>query len=164
MKNILITGGCGYLGSMLATQLISKGYKVTVIDNLMFKKQTLKHLFIKKKFTFQEIDVRDFPKMKKFYNKSDIIFPLAALVGAPLCEKNKKAAREINEQSILRMVKYLSKDQRVIYPNTNSGYGISEKQKICDENTPLNPISLYGITKKNLKRQYLIEKIVFLLD
>ena len=148
MKNVLITGGCGYLGSMLATQLINKGLKVTVIDNLMFKKQTLKHLFINKNFKFHEIDVRDLATMKKFYNKNDIIFPLAALVGAPLCEKNKKAAKEINEVSILNMAKYLSKDQRVIYPNTNSGYGISEKQKICDENTPLNPISLYGITKK----------------
>ena len=87
--------------------------------------------------------------MKKIYSKNDVIFPLAAIVGAPLCDKNKKKSFEINEKSIVDMVNFISKDQKIIFPNTNSGYGSSKSRKPCTEDMPLKPISLYGNTKKN---------------
>ena len=146
---ILITGGAGYLGSMISTDLINNNYKVTVVDNLSYKKQSLKHLFYYKNFNFINQDVRDITKMKKIYKSHDVIFPLAALVGAPLCDKFKKKAISTNEQAIKDMLQNISKNQRIIFPNTNSGYGSSKSNKMCNEETPLLPISLYGITKKN---------------
>ena len=149
MNKILITGGLGYLGSMLATKLVYLGYNVTVVDNISFKRQSLKHLFFYKNFKFINLDVRNINYMKNIYKKNDYIFPLAALVGAPFCDKHKKKAIQINESAIKDMIKNISKNQRVIFPNTNSGYGISKIKKPCTEEMPLNPISLYGLTKKN---------------
>ena len=147
MEKILITGGAGYIGSMLTTKLIEKGYKVTVIDNLQFSKNSLDHLFIYKNFKFIFGDVRDKNLIKKNVKKQNIIIPLAALVGAPLCEKYKKEAKEINFESVQYMLKIINKRQKIIFPTTNSGYGIGQKGKYCDENSPLNPISFYGKTK-----------------
>tara|TARA_Y100000996_G_C22538209_1_gene649041 strand:- start:159 stop:1097 length:939 start_codon:yes stop_codon:yes gene_type:complete len=155
MDKILITGGLGYLGSMIATKLVYLGFNVTVVDNISFKRQSLKHLFIYKNFKFINSDVRDLNQMKKIYKKYDYIFPLAALVGAPFCDKYKNKAIEVNEIAIKDMIKNISKNQRVIFPNTNSGYGISKIKKPCTEEMPLNPISLYGITKKNAENAIL---------
>ena len=147
MKNILITGGGGYIGSMLTTELINLGFKVTVIDLLKFDKGSLDHLYFEKNFTFIKGDVRNLNLLKKYISKNEFIIPMAALVGAPLCEKNKKEAIETNFQSIKNILKNLSNKNKLIYLTTNSGYGIGEKNKFCDENSPLNPISLYGKTK-----------------
>ncbi len=152
---ILITGGAGYLGSMIATDLITKNYKVTVIDNLSYKKQPLKHLFFHKNFRFINEDVRNISKIKNILKSHDVIFPLAALVGAPLCDKFKKKAISTNEVAIKEMLKIVSKNQRIIFPNTNSGYGIASTRKLCNEKTPLLPISLYGVTKKNAEQMIL---------
>ena len=151
-EKILITGGAGYIGSMLATKLIEKGYKVTVIDNLRFSKNSLDHLFIYRNFKFIYGDVRNKNLIKKNIKKHNIIIPLAALVGAPLCEKYKKEAKEINFESIKYMLKIINKKQKIIFPTTNSGYGIGQKEKYCDENSPLNPISFYGKTKADAEK------------
>jgi nucleoside-diphosphate-sugar epimerase len=144
VKNILITGAAGYIGSMLATRLVSLKYNVTAVDMLKYDKNSLSHLFGKKNFKFIKADIRKIPCIKKIVKKQDYIFPLAALVGAPLCEKN---TLKTNVESIVNLIKYLKPNQKIIYPTTNSGYGIGEKNKYCDENSPLNPISLYGTSK-----------------
>ena len=147
MKNILITGGAGYIGSMLSTKLVELGHNVTVIDNLRFSKNSLNHLYIKKNFKFIFGDVNNKKLYKNLILKNEIIIPLAALVGAPLCNKFKKEAIETNLNNIKFLLKIVKKKHKIIYPTTNSGYGVSKKNKYCDENSKLNPISLYGKTK-----------------
>jgi nucleoside-diphosphate-sugar epimerase len=154
MKNnrILITGGAGYLGSMLATKLVSMNYYVTVVDMLKYDKNSLSHLFVSKNFKFILGDIRKISCIKKIIKNQDFIFPFAALVGAPLCEKFKKNTIETNVNSIKNLIKYLKSGQKIIYPTTNSGYGVGEKNKHCDENSPLKPISLYGKTKAEAEK------------
>ena len=147
-KKILITGGAGYIGSKLATKLVSIGYEVTVIDILKFSSKSLNHLFTNKNFHFIKGDVRNKKLIKKLIVKSEFIIPLAALVGAPLCEKYKSEAIAVNLNSIKYLLDEASKKQKkIIYLTTNSGYGVGEKNKHCDETSPLRPISLYGRTK-----------------
>ena len=147
-KKILITGGAGYIGSKLATKLVSIGYEVTVIDILKFSSKSLNHLFTNKNFHFIKGDVRNKKLIKKLIVKSEFIIPLAALVGAPLCEKYKSEAIAVNLNSIKYLLAEASKKQKkIIYLTTNSGYGVGEKNKHCDETSPLRPISLYGRTK-----------------
>jgi nucleoside-diphosphate-sugar epimerase len=152
LNKILITGAAGYLGSMLATRLVSMNYFVTAVDILKYDKNSLSHLFGKKNFRFIKGDIRQISCIKKIIKGQDFIFPLAALVGAPLCEKYKKNAIKTNLKSIKYLIKYLKSGQKVIYPTTNSGYGIGEKNKFCDENSPLKPISLYGVTKAEAEK------------
>ncbi len=147
MSNVLITGGAGYIGTMLSTKLLSLGHKVTVVDLLKYDKGSLNHLYFNKNFKLICDDVRKKNLMKKLVKKHDFIIPLAALVGAPLCEKFKKDAVSTNLGTIKTLCEIVTKRNKVIYLTTNSGYGIGEKDKFCDENSPLNPISLYGRTK-----------------
>ncbi len=143
---ILITGGAGYIGSKLIEKLMDQELSITCLDNLMFDQKNLTSM-TSDKINFIKGDVRDQTLMKDLYKKSDIIIPLAAIVGAPLSAKMPKETEDINFGSIDFMCKNLSKDQRVIMPVTNSGYGIGKKDEMCDENSPLNPISSYGKTK-----------------
>ena len=145
-KRILITGGAGYIGSMLATKLVYLGHNVTVVDKLIYSKQALNHLYAYKNFKFMNFDVRENKKIKKLIDNNDFILPFAGLVGAPLCEKKKRDAVQINFKAIKDCVKF-SKNKKIIFLMSNSGYGVGEKNKFCDENSPLNPISLYGRTK-----------------
>jgi len=147
MKKILITGGGGYIGSMLSTELINLGHKVTVIDLLKYDKGSLDHLYFKKNFTFINDDIRKPKLLKKHIKKNEYIIPLAALVGAPLCEKNKKEAISINLEAVKKILQNLNKKNKLIYLTTNSGYGVGKKNKYCDEKSLLKPISLYGQTK-----------------
>jgi nucleoside-diphosphate-sugar epimerase len=147
MSKILITGGAGYIGSMLCTRLLSLGHQVTVIDLLKYDKGSLNHLYFNKNFKLIVDDVRKKSLIKKFVKQNDYIIPLAALVGAPLCEKYKKDAISTNLGTIKTLCEIVTKKNKIIYLTTNSGYGIGEKDKYCDENSPLNPISLYGRTK-----------------
>ena len=146
-KKILITGGAGYIGSKLTTKLLDLNYEVTVVDILKFSSKSLNHLFNYKNFTFIKGDVRNKKLMKSLIRKNEFIIPLAALVGAPLCEKNKKEATSVNLGSIKYLTKTMNKSNKLIYLTTNSGYGVGKKNKFCDESSPLNPISLYGRTK-----------------
>jgi nucleoside-diphosphate-sugar epimerase len=132
---------------MLVTALLRENYEVTVIDSLDFSSTSLNHLFSNKKFIFIKGDATIGSLIKKHLKGKDFVIPLAALVGAPLCAKFKKKAIRINLNGIKKIISYLNKNQKIIYPTTNSGYGIGKKNKYCDENSPLNPISLYGRTK-----------------
>ena len=147
MSKVLITGGAGYIGSMLSTKLLRLGHKVTVVDLLKYDKGSLNHLYFNKNFELICDDVRKKSLMQKLVKKHDFIIPLAALVGAPLCEKFKKDAVSTNLGTIKTLCEIVTKKNKLIYLTTNSGYGIGEKDKYCDENSPLNPISLYGRTK-----------------
>ena len=147
MQKVLITGGAGYIGTMLSTKLLNLGYQVTVVDLLKYDKGSLNHLYFYKNFQFLCEDVRNKNLMKKLVKKFDFIIPLAALVGAPLCERFKKDAISTNLETIKTLCKIVTKKNKIIYLTTNSGYGVGEKNKYCDENSPLNPISLYGKTK-----------------
>ena len=158
MEKILITGGAGYIGSMLCTKLLSLGHKITVVDLLKYEKNSLSHLFYHKNFQFIKDDVTKTSVVKRIIKKQNIIIPLAALVGAPLCAKNKKQTIKTNVTSIEIILKYIKSSQKLIYPTTNSGYGIGQKDKFCDENSPLNPISLYGTTKLQAEKLIMTHK------
>ena len=147
MSKILVTGGAGYIGSMLCTKLLEAGHIVTVIDLLKYDKGSLNHIYFHKNFKLICDDIRKAGLIKKLIKQHDFIIPLAALVGAPLCEKFKKDALSTNLGSIKTLCNLVTKKNKVIYLTTNSGYGIGEKNKYCDENSPLKPISLYGRTK-----------------
>jgi nucleoside-diphosphate-sugar epimerase len=152
--NILITGGAGYIGSELVAHLLNDGHKVTCIDNLMYDPTSLLRYTIDPNFNFEKGDVRNLQFLKRHVDKADIIIPLAALVGFPLCEKDKRGAREINYEVNQWIADNKSKDQRVVYPCTNSGYGTSKDGSVCTEESPLNPVSLYGVTKVQAEKAY----------
>ena len=151
-KKILITGGAGYIGSMLVSKLVDLDYDVTVIDSLKFSSDSLNHLYFYKNFKLIVGDVRNKDLIRKELKKNEYIIPLAALVGAPLCEKNKKEAVSVNLDSIKLLMKYINKKNKIIYLTSNSGYGVGKKNKFCDEKSPLNPISLYGRTKVSAEK------------
>ena len=155
MKKILITGGAGYIGSILTPLMLSENYKVTVIDNLSFNQNSLNNCCYYKNFYFVNGDITNYKLMDDLISQSDIIIPLAAIVGAPACAKNENLAKIINYDALLNIADKLSNDQIVIYPNTNSGYGISISQDYCDESTPLNPISTYGKHKVEVEKAFL---------
>jgi len=146
-QKILVTGGAGYLGSVLCEHLLDAGHAVTVLDNLTYAQHSLFHLCANPKFNFVAGDCRDEATVAPLAREADVIIPLAAMVGAPLCERDPLSAKSINLEAV-RMIKRLrSPRQLIVYPNTNSGYGITSGTLACDENTPLEPISLYGQTK-----------------
>jgi nucleoside-diphosphate-sugar epimerase len=144
---ILITGGAGYLGSVLTPSLLALGHEVTVVDNFLFRQNSLADCCQFETFQAVRGDCRDEALMKKLAAGADVIIPLAALVGAPICDRDPMAARTTNSEAVAMLCRTASKAQRIIMPVTNSGYGIGEKGKYCTEETPLRPISLYGITK-----------------
>jgi len=145
--SILVTGGAGYLGSTLVPALLAEGHRVTVIDNFMFKQNSLNHVCADPNFSAVRGDARDEATLKPLLKAADIVIPLAALVGAPLCDRDKIGAVTINRDAIETLTKLMGKSQRLLMPITNSGYGIGQKGKAITENDPLNPISLYGRTK-----------------
>ena len=157
MKKILITGGAGYIGSILATKLVDLGHKVTVVDLLKYSSSSLNHLYSFKNFNFIHADVQNGNVMKKLISKNEYIIPLAGLVGAPLCEKYKKEAISVNYKVIKDCVKY-SKNKKIIFLMSNSGYGVGEQNKFCTEDSPLNPISLYGKTKCDAEKEVIKAK------
>lgn len=145
--NILVTGGAGYLGSVLVPKLLSLGHNVTVLDSFTFRQNSLMDCCHYSSFTVVRGDVRDEKLIKRLLKSADVIIPLAAIVGAPACDRDRIGAKTINTDAVKLIVDNASKEQRLILPTTNSGYGIGQKDKSCTEETPLNPISHYGITK-----------------
>lgn len=149
---ILVTGGAGYLGSILVPALLNEGYEVEVIDNFMFNQASLMDVCSNPKFSVTRGDVRDKELMKKLIKDKDIIIPLAALVGAPLCKRDNVGTRTTNYEAIKLLCEIASKNQKIIFPTTNSGYGTTTGEIYCTEETPLNPISLYGQTKVDAEK------------
>ncbi len=155
MTRILLTGGAGYIGSILAPELLAAGFQVTVLDNLMHRQFSLAPCFANDHFAFVRGDVRDERVMAELLKEADIVIPLAALVGAPLCDRDPTTAIGVNRDAIQWMCGQLSPQQTVLLPVTNSGYGIGEKGAFCDENSPLRPVSLYGRTKVEAEAEVL---------
>lgn len=148
MNKVLITGGAGYLGSVITARLLSDGYKVTVLDKLLFNQTSLLHYTSNPHFKFVYGDVRNINELEKLCNDADIIIPLAAIVGFPACAADPTLAKEINFDQIANIVKFTQgKGKKILYPNTNSGYGVANGETFCTETSPLNPISVYGKTK-----------------
>jgi len=145
---ILITGGAGYLGSILTGKMLDRGYEVTVLDKLIFNQVSLLPFTSNPKFKFIHGDVRNQKLLEKLCNEVDVIIPLAAIVGFPACAAEPELAKEINFQQIVNIVKFTNgKGKKILYPNTNSGYGLGTGQLECTEESPLTPISVYGTTK-----------------
>ena len=142
---VLITGGAGYLGSTLSELLLDKGYNVTVFDNLLYNQLSVLHLYKRENFKFIYGDVRDIDQLKKLIPNFDVIIPLAAIVGMPACKANPDLTIDVNFNQIQNIINLLSKDQKIILPNTNSQYGSSDS--IITEESPFNPLSLYAKTK-----------------
>ncbi len=145
--NVLVTGGAGYIGSVLVPELLAAGHAVTVLDNFMWRQASLLDCCHHERFTIVRGDARDEGVLKKLLPGHDVVIPLAALVGAPLCDKDQIGARTTNLEAIRSLVRLTSREQRIVFPVTNSGYGIGEKGTHCTEESPLRPISLYGETK-----------------
>lgn len=146
MKKILVTGGAGYIGSLLLEKLLDNNFEVTVIDSMMFKTNLL-HLYGKGKLNFICEDVRNKELLKKEISRADIIIPLAGYVGVNMCLKYPRDATEINYEIVKYIAEIKSNEQKIIFPNTNSGYGTKSGLEYCTEETPMEPISLYGRTK-----------------
>jgi nucleoside-diphosphate-sugar epimerase len=152
---ILVTGGGGYIGSVLTPILLSIGYEVTVVDNFMFHQNSLAECCQYDTFNVVRGDCRDEGLMKDLVKSADVIIPLAAIVGAPLCGRDKIATETTNRDAIKMLCRLASKEQRFLVPITNSGYGIGEKGKMCTEESPLRPISAYGVTKVEAEKAIL---------
>jgi len=144
---ILVTGGAGYIGSVLVPELLAAGHRVTVLDSFMFRQASLNAVCHLPGFSVVRGDARHEAVIKPLLAKADVVIPLAALVGAPLCERDPIAATSTNRDAIATLVRLASKHQRIILPNTNSGYGVGEPGKFCTEDSPLRPVSLYGRDK-----------------
>lgn len=144
---VLITGGAGYLGSVLAERLLHGGHRVTVVDNLMFGQPGMFHLCAKSDFDFINGDARDEALLKRLLKDVDVIIPLAAVVGAPASGKDPWLTTSVNLDAIQMLNRIRSEQHLVVYPTTNSGYGVQSGDVYCTEETPLEPISLYGQTK-----------------
>jgi len=144
---ILITGGAGYLGSVLVPTLLAQGHEVTVLDNFYFGQNSLLDCCQYDTFKVVRGDAREESIVKPLVAKADVIIPLAALVGVPLCNTDQIATTTTNQNAVEMICRLASKEQWVIMPVTNSGYGIGEKGKHCTEDSPLRPLSTYGVTK-----------------
>ena len=141
---ILVTGAAGYIGSVLVPTLLKEKYEVVALDNFMYNQVSLLDCCHDENLTIIRGDTRDEKLLKKILKDVDAIFPLACLTGAPLCAKDPVGAKTILVDAIEMILKLRSKSQKIIFPTTNSGYGVGQKGKFCTEETPLNPISLYG--------------------
>lgn len=153
--NILVTGAAGYLGSVLVPVLLKQGHEVTALDNFMYKQTSLLDCCHDDKLTIVRGDARDKALVAGLLKKPEVIIPLACLTGAPLCAKDPVGARTVNLEAVEMLMKLRSKDQRVIFPTTNSGYGIGQEGIYCTEETPLNPVSLYGRLKVDAEKAVL---------
>lgn len=154
MKNVLVTGGAGYLGSLLCGDLLNLGYKVKILDKFKFGVNSILHLVDNKNLSIVNGDIRDISNMK-LINQADIIINLAGIVGYPACDEDKWEATSVNVDAVKEMSKMLSSDQLFIQPSTGSSYG--KVSEICTEETPINPLTLYGRNKAEAEK-YIMDK------
>ena len=152
---ILITGGAGYIGSVLVPELLKLGHEVTVVDRFMYGQASLLDVCHYKMLTIVRGDARNRDLIAKHLEGKDFIIPLACLVGAPLCDQDPQAAEGINRDAVKTIIELRKPGQKIIYPNTNSGYGLGQGDVHCDEKTPLTPISVYGKTKVEAEKALL---------
>jgi nucleoside-diphosphate-sugar epimerase len=146
-SKILVTGGAGYIGSILVPELLRLDHEVTVVDNFMFGQASLNHCCGYSNFHVVNGDIRHAEFIRPYYEAAEIIIPLAAYVGAPLCNKDQTGAQTVNHDAIISMIRMLRDEQKVLMPTTNSAYGSGDENNFCDENSPLNPMSKYAIDK-----------------
>ncbi len=151
--NILVTGGAGYLGSTMVPDLLQLGHKITVLDSFMYKQSSLNHVCHHPNFSVVKGDIRIESVMAPLIKKADVVIPLAALVGAPMCSQDPVGATTVNHDAIMLMLRLLSKQQMVLMPTTNSAYGTGDQNNFCTEDSPLNPISLYAKEKVGIEKE-----------
>lgn len=151
--NILVTGGAGYIGSILVPQLLNAGHKVVVVDNFMYDQQSLLDVCGNSSLEIRRGDVRSQALMQEVLRGVDVVIPLAAYVGAPLCSRDPFGARSVNHDAIEMMLDLIAKDQLVIMPTTNSAYGSGDANNFCTEESPLNPISQYALDKVEVEKK-----------
>jgi len=154
MSTVLVTGGAGYVGSVLVPELLQAGYHVRILDNLMYNSMSLLPYFIEERFEFIKGDVRDEKAVQQALQGADVVIHLAAIVGAPACHRDKRFAEEVNLGGTRNVDKHRSRSQGVIYASTGSNYGAVENG-LCTEETPLNPLSVYGVTKTQAEKHLL---------
>jgi nucleoside-diphosphate-sugar epimerase len=154
---ILVTGGAGYIGSVLVPQLLDEGHDVTVLDSFMYGQASLLDCCHHPRLSIVRGDARDRALVAGELKRADVIFPLACLTGAPLCERDPVGARSVNLDAVTMALELRSREQRVIFPNTNSGYGVGEAGAFCTEESPLRPVSLYGRLKVEAEERVLAE-------
>jgi nucleoside-diphosphate-sugar epimerase len=153
MRHILVTGGAGYIGSVLVPALLDSGHEITVIDSFLYHQPSLASVVRHPKLNLIFGDVRDHDLMKALVAKADVIIPLAAIVGAPACDKDPVSAKSINRDSVMWLFDQLGDYQQVIMPTTNSAYGSGDEQNFCDENSKLRPLSLYARDKVEVEEK-----------
>jgi len=152
---VAVTGGAGYLGSVLVPALLDAGYAVTVLDNFLHGQASLLECCANERFEVIRGDCREEGVVRQLLKEADVVLPLAAIVGAPACQADPTAAKSTNREAVRLLLRLRSPAQRVIYPTTNSGYGIGTPGVFCTEETPLRPLSLYGITKVEAEKAIL---------
>ncbi len=155
MAKILVTGAAGYIGSILTPELLKEDHEVIALDNFMYNQTSLLDCIYDKNLAIVRGDARNENLISKYIKDADFIIPLACIVGAPACDKDLEVARSTNLEAIKMILKLREPNQKIIFPNTNSGYGIGQKDIYCDENTALNPISLYGKLKVEAEKALL---------
>jgi len=158
MKKILVTGGAGYIGSILVPELLNEGYEVTIFDNFVYSQASLNHCSSNNKFSVEKGDIRDISRITPLYKWADFVIPLAALVGAPLCKFDPVGSSTINKEAIFSMLEILSENQVVIMPTTNSAYGNAGGEGFCDEDSKLNPVSKYAKDKVDVEKKLMEHK------
>jgi len=150
---ILVTGGAGYIGSILVPDLLTEGHQVTVVDNFLYHQASLNHICAHENFKVIRGDIRLADTMKPLIKDHDVIIPLAALVGAPICNRDPVGAQTINHDAVIMMMEHVSKDQWILMPTTNSAYGSGGEGNFCDETSPLRPLSKYAIDKVAIEKR-----------
>ncbi|MBW7862318.1 MAG: NAD(P)-dependent oxidoreductase [Rhodocyclaceae bacterium] len=151
--NILVTGGAGYLGSTMVPDLLAAGHRVTVLDNFMYRQTSLHHVCHDPRFDVVRGDIRSADTLRPLLAQADIVIPLAAYVGAPLCAQDPVGAQTVNHDAILMMLDLLSPEQRILMPTTNSAYGSGDENHFCTEESPLRPISKYAVDKVEIEKR-----------
>ncbi|CCB89544.1 NAD-dependent epimerase/dehydratase family protein [Simkania negevensis] len=149
---VLVPGGAGYIGSVLIPMLLSEGHEVIALDNFMYSQSSLNHVCYHPKFSIVKGDLRDKEVLQPLTNWADVVIPLAALVGAPLCKQDPFTATAVNHDATIHLIHSLSPSQRIIMPTTNSAYGTGDENNFCTEESPLNPISQYAQEKVKVEK------------